>query len=65
MEEDPDKTLTLLPDDLPKDEDPSVKIISYHSDIADSVRSPGRSRVSLAEESDDYEKKPNVSSNLV
>lgn len=67
-EEDLDKT--LLPQDLPRDEEPSVKVTSYHSDKEDSVKSsvptsPARSRVSLTEGSVDYEKEPIMSSTLV
>ena len=71
VEEDPDKTLTLLPEDLHADEEPSVKVRTHRSDEEQSIRSvsdmmsPARSPVSLTEGSVDYEKEPVMSSTLV
>lgn len=70
-EEDADKTLTTVQEDLPEDVDASVKIRSYHSDEEHSIKSssdamsPARSPASLTEGSVDYEKEPVMSSTLV
>ena len=69
-EEDPDKTLTLLPDEIPEDS-PSIKVRSYHSGRDDSLHStsdvisPPKSPASLTEGSFDYEKDPVMSSTMV
>ena len=68
--EDPDKTLTLLPDEIPEDS-PSIKVRSYHSGRDDSLHStsdvisPPKSPASLTEGSFDYEKDPVMSSTMV
>ena len=69
-EEDPDKTLTQVPEELLKDQEPSVKVKSFQSDedVSDKsssvARSSPRSRI-VKGRSVDTEKESFVSSSLV